>query len=221
MNPKALYFVTKEKKIKHIGFYTELGHAQLLESAEILEQHGFGEDPTFLRETEDAGYVFSSVLPQSVIDIWFTQIINERARLKKGERGKGGKEEKREKEEKIEKVKKVEKSVKPVRRVLPRARIRTPRKAHTKVKKIWSFQVKGREPTLPKRTAPRRKKTLDMLKEEVRAQRRWETFVPTCGECVFWEKQFLRFTQEVMGGCKITGNFVDEEKKACSEFERS
>jgi hypothetical protein len=86
-----------------------------------------------------------------------------------------------------------------------------------KIQKILSLDQKKSSLT---RQAPRRKKTLSILKEEIHAQRRWDPLVPTCGECQFWEKQYLRFTNCEIGVCTITDNFTDPTKKACSEFQR-
>ena len=85
---KAVYFVTKEKKVQHIGFTTPLSQMHLLESRELLEQHGFRENPSLIRKTSDSVYMFSSFLPESVIDIWFGQILNERLKFKNLEREK-------------------------------------------------------------------------------------------------------------------------------------
>lgn len=217
---KALYFVTKEKKVQHIGFFTTLSQMQLLESKEVLKQQGFQEDPDFLREIDDSAYLFSSFIPQSVVDTWFDQICSERSTLKKVET-KREKEKKEEKKRKKKKEKK-EKEKKPalVKEYPRHPQIFRTKKSDTDIKEIQNRRVSKQKPLLPKIKPPKRKKTPDTLKEEVKAQRRWETNVPTCGECTFWENQYLKYTQVEVGVCSITGNFVSPEKKACSEFER-
>ena len=102
---KAVYFVTKEKKVQHIGFTTPLSQIHLLESQELLEQHGFKEDPSLTRKTSDSVYMFSSFLPESVIDIWLGQILNERLKFKNLEKEKENKNKKRKKEKKERKGK--------------------------------------------------------------------------------------------------------------------
>lgn len=224
---KAVYFVTTEKTVQHVGFTTQ-SQMHLLESRELLEQHGFREDPPFVRATDDSVYVFSSLLPPSVVDVWFDQILNERSKLKNAERKKGKskintkrqKERKKsieEKERLKRKVQKIERSAEAIKKppkTNPRS-LQVKKSSHAEK----SSTKKDQKRVVPKKTQ-KRKKTPDMLKEEVKAQRRWESFVPTCGECIFWEKQYLKFTQTEIGGCGITGNFVSREKKACSEFER-
>lgn len=216
---KALYFVTKEKKVQHVGFFTTLSQMQLLESKEVLKQQGFQENPDFLREIDDSAYLFSSFIPRSVVDTWFDQICSGRSTLRKVET-------KREKEKKEKKKRKKrergEKKKKPARaKEYPRSpQIFRAKKSDTDIKKIQNRRVPKQKSLFPRIKPPKRKKTPDTLKEEVKAQRRWETNVPTCGECAFWENQYLKYTQVEVGVCSVTGNFVSPEKKACSEFER-
>lgn len=219
---KALYFVSKEKKVKHIGFTTPSG-IHLLESRELLSQHGFQEDPSFFRETDDAVYVFSSVLPQHVIDSWFDQIHAKKSTL---EKAKKGKVEKIEKHDKARKPPKPRKAKKPAKEVKKRPRKKSAPRQSTlsddtekRIQTLKALRKKKKRP-LSEIKMKKSRKTLDMLKEEVKAQRRWEAFVPTCGECTFWERRYLKFTELETGECSVTGNFVSEEKKACSEFER-
>ncbi len=202
---KPLYFVTTEKKVNHIGFFTKT-EIELLESEESLERLGFQKNPFFLRETGDSVYIFSSFLPQSIIERWCDQILKERSEFKRGmvKEPKGVKI----KERKM-RIVKHSKSKRPLPRGKPR---RTSRRTVRKVQKPQISQIKM--------TPPKRKKTLDMLKEEVRARRIWDSFVPVCSECSFWEKQVLRLTQVETGECTVTRNIVSPDKKACSEFQR-
>ncbi len=207
---KAVYFVTEEKKVKHIGFFTESSDFHLLESQEFLSQHRFRKDPAFLRKTDDSVYVFSSFLPQDVIDFWFDQILHERTELQKIERG----------EEKAQSPVKIEKRAVPKmhsKRNLPV--LRPPTSPSRKKVRIVTIPKRKRH-LLSKTKVRKRRKTLDTLREEVKAQRRWDEFVPTCSECALWEKRYLKFTNIETGECRATGNFVSPEKKACSEFER-
>ena len=218
---KALYFVSKEKKVKHIGFTTRSG-MHLLESRELLLQHGFQEDPSFFRETDDAVYVFSSVLPQHVIDSWFDQIHAKKSTLDKA---KIEKVEKIGKYDKAKKPAKPRKAKKPAKEVKKRLRKKSAPRQSTlsdeTEKRIQTLKaLKGKNRPLSEIKVKKSRKTLDMLKEEVKAQRKWEAFVPTCSECTFWERRYLKFTELETGECSVTGNFVSEEKKACSEFER-
>jgi hypothetical protein len=213
---KALYFITREKKMRHVGFFSTLSQVRLFESKELLKKHGFSEDPAFLRETDDSAYVFSSFLPLSVIDRWFAQIIREKSILMKAKK----------KREKIKgnDRKEMKKPVFHTRKSRSRSTLHVPRsrrKPYTTVEKIQNIRaLKQKNHHLPQIKIQKDKKSLDALKEEIRAQRKWETSVPTCNECVFWENQILEFTQVEIGACKVTGNFVSSEKKACSEFER-
>ena len=214
---KALYFITREKKMRHVGFFSKLTEIHLFESKELLEKHGFSEDPAYLRETDDSAYVFSSFLPLSVIDRWFAQIIREKSILMKAEK-------KREKMKGKNDKKEIKKPVFHTRKSRSKSTLHVPRsrkKPYTTVERIQNLQtLKQKNHHLPQIKIQKDKKSLDALKEEIRAQRKWETFVPTCNECVFWENQILEFTQVEIGACKVTGNFVSSEKKACSEFER-
>lgn len=198
---KPLYFVNQEKKVRHIGFYDE-GDLTLLESREVLESQGFREDTSLLREAEDSGYFFSAFVPSSVVDLWFSQLLVERSKIKP-------KNESRKEEIRIFSPPKRTKS-----HVIHG--IFTPKKRY-EPKKVPPLTVI--HPVL-KRVVKKKKKTIDMLKEEIEGKKRWESFVPTCGECVFWERQVLQYTQVEMGSCKVTGNFVNQERKACSEFEK-
>jgi hypothetical protein len=214
---KALYFITREKRMRHIGFFSTLSQVHLLESKELLEKHGFSEDPAFLRETDDSAYVFSSFLPLSAVDRWFAQIIREKSTIMKAEK-------KREKMKGKNNKKEMKKPVFHTRKSRSRSTLHVPRsrrKPYTTVEKIQNIRaLKQKNHHLPRIKIQKDKKSVDALKEEIRAQRRWETLVPTCSECVFWENQILEFTQVEIGGCKVTGNFVSPEKTACSEFER-
>ena len=205
---KAVYFVTEEKKVKHIGFFTESSDFHLLESQEFLSQHRFRKDPAFLRETDDSVYVFSSHLPQNVIDFWFDQILRERTELQKIER------------EEVKSPAKIE--MRPVPKKMHSKRnlpvLKPPPSPSRKKIRIVTIPKRKRLPSKIK--VEKRRKTLDTLREEVKAQRRWEEFVPTCSECALWEKRYLKFTNIETGECRATGNFVSPEKKACSEFER-
>ncbi len=201
---KPVYFVTKEKTVNHVGFFTE-SHITLLESEESLNQQGFTRNPLFFRETDDAVFVFSSWLPQSVIALWIDHIITGRAELTSSI-----KEKRKEKKKEIKKVKIVSK--KKPRPILPRK----PRKT---IRKIGIPRPPTSPKPLPKRI-PRRKKTVDILQEEIKTRGMWNPFVPVCGECIFWEKRFLQYTQTETGECTATGNLVSQEKKACSEFQR-
>lgn len=205
---KPLYFVTKEKTVKHIGFFTE-SQITLLESEESLSQQGFTKDPAFFRETDDAVYIFSSWLPQSIIALWIDQIL-ERADLILNL--KGEKEENAQKEEKIKKIEKVASMKKKPHPVYTRKPCKT-------IRRIELPRPPTHPKPLPKRI-PRRKKTVDMLQEEIRTQRVWNPFVPVCRECIFWEKRFLQYTQTETGECTATGNLVSPQKKACSEFQK-
>lgn len=215
---KALYFVSMEKKVKHIGFTTHSG-IHLLESRELLSQHGFREDPSLFRETDNAVYIFASALPQQVIDCWFDQILTKKSAL---EKAKVEKAENHDKVAKPAKPKKVKKSAKRAKK-LPKKRpaLKQSTLPGGTEKRIQAFKAPKRKNRLLSEIRVRKsRKTVDALKEEVKAQRKWESRVPTCGECVFWEKRYLKFTELETGECKVTGNFVSEDKKACSEFER-
>jgi len=221
MHRKALYFVTKEKKVRHIGF-TQKKQIQLLESREMLDGQGFDENSDFSRETDDSVYVFSSFIPQSVIDLWFGQILNGRERLRKPEKEKE-KEKRKGKEKEKRNYQKIQETISAAKkRSKSKHRVfKLKKPSHTTdVKKIQNIQSRKQKRSFPRKKVPKRRKTLEMLKEEVKAQRSWESFVPTCGECVFWEKQYLEFTKVEIGGCLVTKNFVSSEKKACPEFEK-
>ena len=193
---KPVYFVTKEKRVNHVGFFTE-SQITLSESEESLSQKGFTRDPLFSRETDDAVYIFSSWLPQSVITMWIDHIITERAeRLTPIKRGKRkGKKMKR----------KRKKSMKEPPPPLPKrctTRRLTPRRT---------------TPPIPLPKVYRRKKTVAALQEELKTRRTWGP-LPVCGDCTFWKKQILPYTQTKTGACTITGNIVSPQKTACSEF---
>ncbi|MBU7017281.1 MAG: hypothetical protein HXS44_07205 [Theionarchaea archaeon] len=217
---KALYFVARDKKVNHIGFFNNLSEIFLLESRELLKEKGFEENSLFLRETADSAFLFSSFLSQSLIDRWFSQIRDEQAKLRRRDSGnekenKG--EEVRERQRNLSRVKKHHKKKR-------QSRIHSTRKKSSpaNTKRALEIQAMKKRKTLfqPLTKIQKRRKTLEVLREEVKAQRLWEGQVPTCGECAFYENQYLLFTQEEAGGCKVTGNFVSSEKKACSEFER-
>lgn len=216
---KALYFVSRDKKVNHVGFFNSLSEIYLLESRELLKEGGFVEDSLLLRETDDSAFLFSSFLSQSLIDRWFNQIRDEQAKLRKREP-----ENENVKGEEIEERARELSRLKKQYKKKHQSKIHTPRKKSTptNIKKINEIQALKKRKTLlqPQNKIHKRKKTLEMLREEVKAQRFWEEKVPTCGECAFFENQYLLFTQEEAGGCRVTGNFVSSEKKACSEFER-
>jgi hypothetical protein len=216
MNKKALYFVTKEKKVKHIGFLTDSYEMRFFQSKEHLVQYGYQEDTDFFRENNDSIYIFSSFLPKHIMDSWFDQIVSERSQLKKIEL-KIGKTGKTRKNGKVE-------SPLPARKKTSNRLIRNPVRRNNrnlrKEPRILNHSRKQENPRSLKMTVPRRKKTPDIIKEEVEAQRRWTTCAPTCGQCVFWEKRSLRYTQTEAGECVVTGNFVNPKKRACSEFQK-
>ncbi len=217
---KALYFVTRDKKVNHIGFFNNLSEIYLLESRELLKEKGFEEDSLFLRETDDSAFLFSSFLSQSLINRWFSQIHDEQTKLRKGEPGNEKVNKGEEIKERAHKLTRLKKHCKKKHQF----EIHIPRKKYTptNTKRINEIQAlkKRKKPFQPQNKIHKRKKTLEMLREEVKAQRFWEAQVPTCGECAFFENQYLLFTQEDAGGCRVTGNFVSSEKKACSEFEK-
>jgi hypothetical protein len=214
---KALYFVTKEKKVQHVGFFTTLTKMHLVESKDMLEQQGFSEDPDFLRETDDSAYIFSSHIPQPVVAMWFEHFCSATSALKKVEREKE-REKKRKNENKGIRKKRKRKKKKKRSKTLPATMIKKPPRAD--IKKIQNRRTPSQKP-LPTKVSPQnQKKTPEILKEEIKAQRKWETFVPTCSECTFWNHQYLAYTDTDVGVCSVTSNFVSAEKKACSEFER-
>ena len=230
---KTLYFVTKEKKVNHIGFFNNLRDMHLLDSLEFLEEQGFTEDPLFVRESDDSVFIFSSFLPHSMIDIWLDQILTERAQIisEKDRKNMKGKSRKRREKEKKARESDIEKKIKIIGKVTKKhvREIHVPRKSSLaagieRTAKIQTLRNRKKSAVLTKRRKPKKtqksRKTLEMLKEEVRDQRKWEAFVPTCGECTFWETQILPFTMEETGACRVTGNFVSSEKRACSEFEK-
>jgi hypothetical protein len=207
MTQKTVYFVSKEKKVNHIGFMSE-GKIQFLDSQNRLSQHGFTKDPAFFRETDTAVYVFSSFLPESVVDQWFFQIYSERDHITKAV-----KEQVPPSTQSAVSIKKPPKSMiaHPERTVLQPERV-------TIIKKI-KIPPKTPSPPVTVKRSPR-KKNIETLKEEVKAQRIWDSCVPTCGECAFWEKRILQYTKTETGECTLTGNFVEFKKKACSEFQK-
>jgi hypothetical protein len=216
MNRKALYFVTKEKKVDHIGFLTDSYELNFLQSKEHLVQHGYQEDSDFFREDNDSMYIFSSFLPKHIIDRWFDQIISERSKLKKIEL-KIGKRNTTRKNGTIEPLLPAKKKTS---QHLIRNPIRKDRKNLKRRPRILRSSRKQRNPQSLTMTVPKRRKTPDTVKEEVEAQKRWAACAPTCGQCVFWEKRFLRYTHEKAGECVVTGNFVSPKKRACSEFQK-
>lgn len=205
MTQKTLYFVSKEKKVIHIGFINGKT-MEFLDSPENLSQHGFEKDPDFFRETDAAVYVFSSFLPETVVDQWFTHILRERDEIIRSTR-----------EHTIPTHHTVTIKQPPKSVITPPDRVLQPKKS-TPTTKIKIPPKNTPPPVAVKR--PPRKKNIETLKEEIKAQRIWDPLVPTCGECAFWEKRVLQYTQVKTGECTITGNFVDFEKKACSEFQK-
>jgi hypothetical protein len=198
---KPVYFVTKEKRVTHIGFFTK-SQITLVESEESLIQQGFTRDPLFFRETDDAIYIFSSWLPQSLIALWIDHIITERADLitpiKKGKRKKRKKEMKKRRKKSMKEP------------------LRLPKKPCTTIRM-------NRPPTPPTPFPKRvyhRKKTVTALQEERKTQKKWGP-IPVCGDCTFWEKRILPYTQTETGECTPTGNLVSCQKTACPEFQRA
>ncbi|MGD2250033.1 MAG: hypothetical protein PVF58_16635 [Candidatus Methanofastidiosia archaeon] len=207
MTQKTVYFVSKEKKVNHIGFFSE-GKIHFVDSPERLSEHGFTKDPAFFRETDTAVYVFSSLLPESMINQWFSQILSERDHITNP----ATKQSVPQPLASVN-IKKPPKSVitPPERTVLQPERGYTPRKI--------KIPPKSPPPPATVKRSPR-KKNIETLKEEIKAQRIWDSCVPTCGECSFWEKRVLPYTQTETGECTLTGNFVEFKKKACSEFQK-
>lgn len=217
---KTVYFVTRERKVRHVGFLAD-SQMHLVESEDVLSELGFSKDPALMKKTDDSVYIFSSHLPQKVIDRWFTQILNQNLKLKKGENEEKG-------TRKVARAEGTHRTTEYKMRASKKTKKDLISKTHNfskskpvnkdREKKIQNLKLKQKTPFIY-RKAPRRRKTIDALREEVRAQRRWKKLVPTCGECAFWEKQYLVYTDQKTGKCQITGNFVSPEKKACSEFE--
>ncbi|KYK37322.1 MAG: hypothetical protein AYK18_10315 [Theionarchaea archaeon DG-70] len=220
---KTVYFVTKEKKVKHVGFLAD-SQMHLVESEEVLSELGFSKDPALVKKTDDSVYIFSSHLPQNVIDRWFTQILNQKLKLKKAENEEEGTKKVARAEVTHKKVKSKMRANKKAKRESLILKTHDFSKSNPvnkdRGKKIQNLNLKQKTPLVYNKKPPMRKKTIDALREEVKAQRRWKKLVPTCGECAFWEKRYLELTDQETGKCQITGNFVSPEKKACSEFEK-
>ncbi|MBU7033376.1 MAG: hypothetical protein HXS53_12665 [Theionarchaea archaeon] len=203
---KPLFFVTQEKSVIHVGFSDSASGMAFFISQNALSRYGYDEDTSVIKEADNAIYIFSSHVPSSVINSWFIQISLQRSRMNFGDHSHT---------RKISPTERKKLSQHPV--FIPPVQ----RPSHEeKVKKIQKIVSLNKKKYARNRKAPRRKKTLSILKEEIHAQRRWDTLVPTCGECQFWEKHYLRFTNCEMGVCTITGNFTDPTKKACSEFQQ-
>jgi hypothetical protein len=202
---KPLFFITQEKSVKHVGAY-DTGEITFFMSQEALIRQGYDEDTSILKETDDAVYIFSSFLPVTVIESWFNQISLQRAKihaLNFSHTSELSPEERNDES--------------------PPAVLLPPRRENShqeKIKKIQEIGSLSPQKSHEIRKAPRRKKTLSILKEEIHAQKRWDRLIPTCGECLFWKKQYLRFSDCEKGVCTITGNFIDSTKRACSEFQR-
>ncbi|MBU7042190.1 MAG: hypothetical protein HXS47_01270 [Theionarchaea archaeon] len=200
---KPLFFITQEKSVKHVGRYDAERGATFFMSPEALTSYGYDKDTSVLKESEDAAYIFSAHLPLSVVESWFNQISTHHTRIQSPD-------------EPCQKVHQDERiHTSPV--LLPPRRILSHEEKIRKIQKIESLREE-RYCTI--RQPPKRKKTLSLLKEEIHGQHRWDNQVPTCGQCQFWETQYLRFTDSQVGVCTITGNFTDPSKRACSEFQR-
>ncbi|MBU7023371.1 MAG: hypothetical protein HXS40_04315 [Theionarchaea archaeon] len=210
MTRKPLYYVSEEKKIYHIGFWNS-SRNELLESlSPSLE--GVTADSLF-RETDTAVYAFCCSLPEDVVNLWFSQILKEPILVQSHGSAVAAESEKR---PKVHKIKKVEPGrtggFLEIRRP-PKKRVRSIEELHTRSPSPVSIEV-------PRTARRKRKKDIDTLREEIKGQRQWEPFVPTCSQCVFWESHILPFSQVHTGQCKVTGNLVEGERKACSEFQK-
>lgn len=210
MTRKPLYYVSEEKKIYHIGFQSSSKNELSESLSHSLE--GFTADSPF-RETDTAVYAFCCSLPEDVVDLWFSQILKEPTLVQN--RGNAVKVE-NDRKLKIETIRKVE-----IQRNLDSFEIRQPpRKKVRSIDELHnnlppSFPIK-----VPKPTKRKRKKDINTLREEIKGQRLWEPFVPTCSECAFWEKRILPYSQVHTGQCRVTGNLMEGERKACSEFQK-
>ncbi|MGC1122182.1 MAG: hypothetical protein WBA22_13920 [Candidatus Methanofastidiosia archaeon] len=212
MTRKPLYYVSKEKKIYHIGFQSSFKN-ELSESIPSHSLEGFTADSQF-RETDTAVYAFCCSLPEDVVDLWFSQISKERSVIQ--DLGNAVKVENDRKALKAKNVKKVEKqkNLGPFEiRQLPRKKIRSIVELYHRIPPPFPINVS-------RTTRRKRKKDINTLREEIKAQRLWEPFVPTCSECAFWEKHILPYSQVHTGQCRVTGNLVEGERKACSEFQK-
>jgi hypothetical protein len=202
---KPLFFITREKLVKHVGMY-DTGEIIFFMSQEALIHHGYDKDASILKETDDAVYLFSSFLPVTVIESWFNQIVLQRAKICDKH------------------FSHAPKAFQDERNNQSSSSVLLPPRKDTghreKIKKIQTIHSLSHQKNHEIRRPPRRKKTLSILKEEIHAQKRWDTMIPTCGECLFWKKQYLRFSDCEKGVCTITGNFIDSTKRACSEFQR-
>lgn len=212
MTRKPLYYVSREKKTYHIGFRSS-GRNELLKSWLSRFMEGFTAD-SWLRETDSAVYAFCRSLPESVVNLWFSQISRERSAIMESRNAvKAGKDGKASKAVKVRKTGKYNNLVSSVIHQLPRKRIRS-------IGELYYRIPPSVPPDISRTGRRKRKKDLATLKEEVMAQRLWEPFVPTCSECAFWEKHILPYSQVNTGQCKATRNLVEGENKACSEFQK-
>lgn len=200
---KPLFFITQEKSVKHVGRYDANGRTTFFMSPEALTSYGYDKDTSVIKESEDAAYIFSAQLPLSVVESWFNQISTHHTRIQSPD-------EPCQKGHQDEPI-----HASPV--LLPPKRILS---HEDKIRKIQKIESLRGERYCTVRQPPKRKKTLALLKEEIHAQHRWDNQVPTCGQCQFWETQYLRFTDSQIGVCTITGNFTDSSKRGCSEFQR-
>jgi hypothetical protein len=210
MTRKPLYYISEEKKIYHIGFWNS-SRNELSESlSPSLE--GVTADSLF-RETDTAVYAFCGSLPEDVVDLWFSQILKEPILVQNRGSAVAVESEKRPKVQKIKKVEPRRTGGSPEVHQLPRKRVRSIEELHTRPPSPVFMEV-------PRTTRKKRKKDIDTLREEIKGQRQWEPFVPTCSQCVFWESHILPYSQVHTGQCKVTGNLVEGERKACSEFQK-
>jgi hypothetical protein len=210
MTRKPLYYVSEEKKIYHVGFQSSSKN----ELSELLSHslEGVTADSRF-RETDTAVYAFCCSLPEDVVDLWFSQILKEQPLVHNRGNAETAESERNLRVEKRRKVKPQRTLDSLEIRQLPRKRVRRIKELHTRLPSHSSMKV----PRPPRR---KRKKDISTLREEIKGQRLWEPFVPTCSECVFWESHILPYSQVHTGQCKVTGNLVEGERKACSEFQK-
>ncbi|MBU6998837.1 MAG: hypothetical protein HXS41_14740 [Theionarchaea archaeon] len=212
MTKKPLYYVTKEKRIYHIGFQSSTRN-DLSESPLSHSFKGFTED-SVRKETGTAVYAFCCSLPEDVVNLWFSQIVRERSDIHSTRNV--ARAENDVKESKVANLKKVGKH----ENLDPCEIHRVPRKKVRSVEEL-RWKVPSSPPSDMSLTVRRRKKKdITALTEEIKAQRLWDPFVPTCSECAFWEKHILPYSQVSTGQCRITGNLVEGERKACSEFQK-
>jgi hypothetical protein len=210
MTRKPLYYVSEEKKIYHIGFQS-LSKNELSESLSHSPE-GFTAASQF-RETDTAVYVFCCSLPEDVVDLWFSQILKEHTLIQ--DRGNAVRVE-NDRKSRAENLRKVE-----TQKNLDSFEIRQPpRKEVRSIEELHNNLPPPFPSNVPRTTRRKKKKDINTLREEIKGQRLWEPFVPTCSECAFWEKHILPYSQVHTGQCRVTGNLVEGERKACSEFQK-